>query len=99
MTMTATREIAKSAQLSALVIGSDQTLSLDDEVFHKPADMEGARGHLLTLSGKTHQLNSAAVLVPLRPGVPSTASCPTSRSGARETPNGSRGCRPPTWRC
>ena len=41
----------------------DQTLSLGDEVFHKPADMEGARRHLLALSGKTHQLNSAVVLV------------------------------------
>lgn len=46
----------------ALVLGCDQTLSLGDEVFHKPADMEGARRHLLALSGKTHQLNSAAVL-------------------------------------
>jgi septum formation protein len=46
----------------ALVIGSDQTLSLDDTVFHKPADMEEARRHLLKLSGKTHHLNSAAVL-------------------------------------
>ncbi|RWC23048.1 Maf-like protein [Mesorhizobium sp.] len=47
----------------ALVLGCDQTLSLGDEVFHKPADVEGARRHLLALSGKTHQLNSAAVLV------------------------------------
>ncbi|MHA6686078.1 Maf-like protein [Mesorhizobium sp. A556] len=46
-----------------LVLGCDQTLSLGDEMFHKPADMEGARRHLLALSGKTHQLNSAAVLV------------------------------------
>ncbi|ESZ23153.1 MULTISPECIES: Maf-like protein [unclassified Mesorhizobium] len=46
-----------------LVLGCDQTLSLGDEVFHKPADREGARRHLLALSGKTHQLNSAAVLV------------------------------------
>jgi septum formation protein len=46
----------------ALVLGCDQTLSLGDEIFHKPADMEGARRHLLALSGKTHQLNSAAVL-------------------------------------
>jgi septum formation protein len=45
-----------------LVLGCDQTLSLGDEIFHKPADMEGARRHLLALSGKTHQLNSAAVL-------------------------------------
>ncbi|MGB3418400.1 MAG: Maf-like protein [Mesorhizobium sp.] len=58
---------AKAADVSekhpgALVLGCDQTLSLGDEVFHKPADMEGARHHLLALSGKTHQLNSAAVL-------------------------------------
>lgn len=45
-----------------LVIGCDQTMSLGDQVFHKPADMEAARRHLLDLSGKTHQLNSAVVL-------------------------------------
>ena len=60
--------IAKAAEVSernprALVIGCDQTLSLGDEIFHKPADMEGARRHLLHLSGKTHQLNSAVALV------------------------------------
>ncbi len=49
-------------QQGALVIGADQTLSLDDEVFHKPTDMEGARRHLLKLSGRTHQLNSAVVI-------------------------------------
>jgi septum formation protein len=45
-----------------LVLGCDQTLSLGDELFHKPKDMEGARAQLLKLSGKTHQLNSAVVL-------------------------------------
>ncbi|MCR4265667.1 Maf-like protein [Nitratireductor sp. ZSWI3] len=58
---------AKAVEVSerfpeALVIGADQTLSLGDEVFHKPADMESARRHLLKLSGRTHQLNSAVVL-------------------------------------
>lgn len=58
---------AKAVEVSerfadALVIGADQTLSLGDEVFHKPADMEAARRHLLKLSGRTHQLNSAVVL-------------------------------------
>jgi septum formation protein len=52
----------------ALVIGADQTLSLNDQMFHKPADMEGARRHLLVLSGKTHELNSAVVIA--RAGVP-----------------------------
>lgn len=46
----------------ALVIGSDQTLSLGDDLLHKPANMEEARRHLLALSGKTHQLNSAVVV-------------------------------------
>lgn len=46
----------------AMVIGSDQTLSLGDTLFHKPADMEQARRRLLDLSGKTHHLNSAVVL-------------------------------------
>lgn len=47
----------------ALIIGCDQTLSLDDEIFHKPKDMETARRHLLKLSGRTHHLNTAVVLV------------------------------------
>ena len=46
----------------ALVLGCDQTLSLGDRIFHKPADMEAARRRLLDLSGRTHQLNSAAVM-------------------------------------
>lgn len=58
---------AKAAVVSemlpeAVVIGADQTLSLDDEVLHKPADMDAARRRLLALSGKTHQLSSAVVL-------------------------------------
>lgn len=44
-----------------LVIGCDQTLSLDGEVLHKPEDMEAARRRLLALSGKTHELHSAVV--------------------------------------
>lgn len=47
----------------ALVIGTDQTLSIGDEVLHKPRDMEEARRRLLALSGRTHQLNSAVVLM------------------------------------
>ena len=49
-------------QPGRLVLGCDQTLSLGDELFHKPKDMEAARRHLLKLSGRTHRLNSAAVL-------------------------------------
>ena len=46
----------------AFIIGSDQTMSLGTRVYHKPRDMNEARDHLLSLSGKVHQLNSAIVL-------------------------------------
>ncbi|MCD7108167.1 Maf-like protein [Rhizobium sp. DKSPLA3] len=48
--------------IAPVVIGSDQTLSLGDRVFHKPASMAEARDHLRALSGATHQLNSAIAL-------------------------------------
>ena len=47
----------------ALVIGSDQTLSLEGLVFHKPADMSEARSHLASMSGRTHSLNCGIALV------------------------------------
>ena len=58
---------AKAVEVSerypdALVVGADQTLSLGGEIFHKPADMAGARAHLLALSGRVHALNSAIVI-------------------------------------
>lgn len=45
-----------------LVIGCDQTLTLDGEIQHKAANMEEARHNLLRLSGRTHHLNSAIAL-------------------------------------
>lgn len=45
-----------------LVIGADQTLSLDGERFSKPADMTAAREQLVRLSGRTHVLASAAAI-------------------------------------
>jgi septum formation protein len=47
---------------SALVIGADQVLALDGEVFLKSADLDAARETLLKLRGRTHQLHSAVVL-------------------------------------
>jgi septum formation protein len=47
----------------ALVIGSDQTMSLGSRVYHKPKTMAEAAAHLLSLSGQTHRLNSAVVLL------------------------------------
>lgn len=59
---------AKATEVSerhagALVLGCDQTLSIDGEVLHKPADMEAARRRLLVLSGRTHRLASGVALV------------------------------------
>ncbi|EJZ20779.1 Maf-like protein [Rhizobium sp. Pop5] len=59
---------AKAEEVSSrfpdsLVIGSDQTMSLGERVFHKPKDMAEAANHLVTLSGATHRLNSAVAIV------------------------------------
>lgn len=58
---------AKAEEVSArypdaLVIGCDQTLSLDEEVLHKCTDPDDARRRLLQLSGRTHELNSAVAI-------------------------------------
>ncbi|NTZ92288.1 Maf-like protein [Agrobacterium tumefaciens] len=62
-------ELAKAKALAvsklhpaALVLGCDQTMALDTRVYHKPKTMAEAEAHLLSLSGKVHRLNSAAVL-------------------------------------
>jgi septum formation protein len=62
-------ELAKAKALEvsarrkgALVLGSDQTLSLDGTLFHKPDGIAGAKRHLQALSAKTHQLNSGVAL-------------------------------------
>jgi len=47
----------------AFVLGSDQTMSLGNRVYHKPRSLGEARENLLSLSGQTHRLNSAIVLV------------------------------------
>ena len=47
----------------AIIIGSDQTLSLAGDILHKAASMDEARRRLLALSGRTHELNSAVTLV------------------------------------
>jgi septum formation protein len=59
-----TLAIAKALSVSErrpadLVLGADQVLALDGELFVKPADMEAARRQLLRLSGKTHALHTA----------------------------------------
>ena len=46
----------------AYVIGADQMLDCEGQWFDKPADRDGARRHLQSLRGKTHQLITAAVI-------------------------------------
>jgi septum formation protein len=46
-----------------LVLGADQTLALGERRFSKPADRAAARAQLAALSGRTHELHSAAALV------------------------------------
>lgn len=46
----------------AFVLAADQVLACDGTIHTKPETMADARRQLLDLSGKTHQLHSAAVL-------------------------------------
>lgn len=46
----------------ALVIGCDQVLALDGEIYGKPHSPQDARSQLDRLNGKSHQLLSAAVI-------------------------------------
>ena len=51
------------ANPSALVLGADTEVVLDDEVFGKPADAGAAAAMLRRLSGRTHRVVSAVSLV------------------------------------
>jgi len=46
----------------AYVLGCDQILSCDEVIYNKPQNHSMAKAQLMDLSGKTHQLFSAAVL-------------------------------------
>ncbi|HEY8351372.1 MAG TPA: Maf family nucleotide pyrophosphatase [Sphingomonadales bacterium] len=46
----------------ALVLGADQVMVLDGVIHSKPADMAAARAQLRAMSGKPHELISAAVV-------------------------------------
>ena len=45
------------------VIGADQVLALDRDIFHKPADLDAAKAQLDRLRGRVHRLHSAVALV------------------------------------
>ena len=48
--------------LSDLVLGADQVLDFQGQVFDKPKTLDDARKQLISLRNKTHDLYSAAVL-------------------------------------
>ena len=50
-------EVSRRSDLP--VLGGDQILVLEGEVFSKPRDLDEARAHLRTLRGRTHHLISA----------------------------------------
>lgn len=51
-----------SRQEAGLVIGADQIMVMDDELFDKPKDMEDVRTRLLSMRGKRHELIGAVVI-------------------------------------
>lgn len=57
---------AKSMRVSrieeGLVIGADQIMVMDDQLFDKPKDMNDARERLKLMRGKTHYLVGAVVI-------------------------------------
>ncbi len=58
---------AKAEEVSArhpdaVVIGADQILSCDDEIFSKAETIDDARATLLKLRGRTHELHSAVAI-------------------------------------
>ena len=50
-------------QPEALVLGSDTVVALDDEVLHKPVDMDAARAMLARLAGRTHTVYTSICLL------------------------------------
>ena len=55
-------EAVSTGHPHAVVIGADQVLALDDELFDKPGDIAEARVQLDRLRGRTHRLISAVAL-------------------------------------
>lgn len=56
-------QTVSSRHPGALVIGSDQVLALDGDIFDKPQTMQSAREHLKRLRGREHRLISAVSVV------------------------------------
>lgn len=55
-------EAVSAKHPDAVVIGADQVLALDDELFDKPGDLAAAHAQLERLRGKTHRLLTGVAL-------------------------------------
>ena len=66
--LAAMKALEVSRRRQGLVIGADQTLDLDGELFDKAGSVEELRGHLYALRGRRHLLHSAVVVA--KDGVP-----------------------------
>ena len=51
-----------SRQEAGLVIGADQIMVMENQLFDKPIDMDEARGRLMSMRGKKHELIGAVVI-------------------------------------
>ncbi len=51
-----------SAQMDGFVIGADQIMVMDDQLFDKPPTIDAARERLKQMRGKTHKLMGAVVV-------------------------------------
>lgn len=65
-----------------LVLGADQMLTCEGEIFHKPATLAAAADQLAALAGRTHELHSAFVLA--QDGVPIIEGLGVARLTMRE---------------
>ena len=76
----------KAIQVSArhphrLVLGADQTLSIDGRFLTKPPDLAAAKAQLLAMAGRTHTLHAALCLV--RDGTVVASACAEARMTCR----------------
>lgn len=52
-------KVVSQEKPSSLVLGADQTLGIDGEIFDKPVSLAQTRQHLVALRNRTHSLYSA----------------------------------------
>lgn len=56
------KAVAVSRRRAGLVIGADQTLGLDGQLYDKAASLDEARTQLVMLRGRSHQLHAAVTV-------------------------------------